>query len=888
MSREYLWNDRIIAYLHDPPDKPLDIKGHVSRTRRYAELASGREVSHLEAETGASKWADIRASEIERLPLPSPGERYQWAVFPHQGKLEIVHPLSGGRRQLDCSSWKEDVVEKTLSDILASVEKPQARFLALWRLLPEKLAQSQPFFRHLPAETRVPDHTIWNHLDTSSMLFSAYAHNESLAFISLSLGPVQGFIAASRSLRDLWTSSMLLSWLTFQSMIPLLEEQGPTAFVFPQLRGNPLMDLWLANKFPELKPHLSVSASARKSPCLPNRFVAMLSEKDAERLAQDCTRALRQAWREVAHKVRKSCQERGLFSLDPQWDRFWQGQVDDYFEIYTAVLPWQACSDQSLATLYGATEFETVYPEAAEIRALDTLIPPSDRPNYKQDSAGRWQARMELLGRLLETHKQIRKQPHYYPSAPTPPKCSLLGSYEQLGPVTLSESAHFWAAASQHSGWTRIRSGERFSAIALIKRFAAEDFLLQALDLDKSDLGFWDTATLAAVDWLRKHRIDPQKIRQETGDWSGQWLHAASANSGDEVIPERVWQDIQMARKKGQGLPPNYYAVLMIDGDEMGKYLQGEKTPPLHKSYHTKMVEYFRGIQAEQSLNFSKAVTPALHASISEALANFALHVAPAIVEKHRGVLIYAGGDDVLALLPTHTALACARELRGAFRGEPDYNQGAPEGYYLLDGQELLMMGPSATLSAGLAVVHYKEDLRLALNLAREAEKIAKQQGRNALALTAARRSGKRATVLALWEQLRWMQEWVSLFAPQPTSYGSPPPLSNAWVYHLREVLPVMKTWTLSMMQTELKRQINRLEDTRRLSEWFTQNNVEGNNPGECMAAWFESYLNAHQQYCDARENKSPADLQDFESRLLEQFILLCQSLAFLARGREE
>ena len=45
------------------------------------------------------------------------------------------------------------------------------------------------------------------------------------------------------------------------------------------------------------------------------------------------------------------------------------------------------------------------------------------------------------------------------------------------------------------------------------------------------------------------------------------------------------------------------------------------------------------------------------------------------------------------------------------------------------DGTERLLMGPRATLSAGLAVVHYKEDLRFALDEARKAEKRAKKRG---------------------------------------------------------------------------------------------------------------------------------------------------------------
>ena len=109
---------------------------------------------------------------------------------------------------------------------------------------------------------------------------------------------------------------------------------------------------------------------------------------------------------------------------------------------------------------------------------------------------------------------------------------------------------------------------------------------------------------------------------------------------------------------------------------------------------------------------------PALQNALSEALTNFALHSVPDIVDRHMGELIYAGGDDVLALLPAACALRCAGELVATY--QRDWSE---------DGR--LLPGCRATVSAGLAVVHYKEDLRFALQAARDAEKAAKSAGRD-------------------------------------------------------------------------------------------------------------------------------------------------------------
>ncbi len=137
---------------------------------------------------------------------------------------------------------------------------------------------------------------------------------------------------------------------------------------------------------------------------------------------------------------------------------------------------------------------------------------------------------------------------------------------------------------------------------------------------------------------------------------------------------------------------------------------------------HPKLVKYFECLNPENSerLNARRPVGPALHASISAALANFALHIAPNIIRQHHGTVIYAGGDDLLALLPVETALPCALALVRAYRND----------WVKVDGRELFLMGVRATISGGLVIVHAKDDLRLALQDARAGEERAKAAAR--------------------------------------------------------------------------------------------------------------------------------------------------------------
>lgn len=128
-----------------------------------------------------------------------------------------------------------------------------------------------------------------------------------------------------------------------------------------------------------------------------------------------------------------------------------------------------------------------------------------------------------------------------------------------------------------------------------------------------------------------------------------------------------------------------YYAIIKMDGDDMGKRLSGKKG---------------QGQAISIDINY--------HQDISNRLANYAMNTVPVIVEKQRGRLIYAGGDDVLAFVRMDNVLSLAKELRQAFSDKKD-------GLY-----------EEATASMGLVVAHEKAPLQRVLNQVRHQEEQAK------------------------------------------------------------------------------------------------------------------------------------------------------------------
>lgn len=448
-----------------------------------------------------------------------------------------------------------------------------------------------------------------------------------------------------------------------------------------------------------------------------------------------------------------------------------------------------------------------------------------------------------------------------------------------MGPDDLGESADFWRLAQMvEIAGVRLGKRDRLCAIGLVKRFAAPAHLADELGLVPDQLRIPDTWTVAAAPWLKRAELEWTRCKGDSGQrWNGQWLHWRTRHDDEDEdrVPDATWDTIKRALKRmGEARPPVYYAILKMDADEIGAWLRGEKAPRVREILHPDTLDYFERLQAKDTvkagLDAKRPVGPSLHAAISEALANFAVHIVPAVVAKHAGTVIYAGGDDVLALLPVETALCCAWELRQAFSGSLSVNGGADPGYYrTAEGCELLMMGGRASLSAGLTVLHAKDDLREGLEAARAAEKSAKAGGRNALVITVQRRSGEQTSALACWNTVDWMETLRAAFAA-----GA----SDRWAYRLAGEAPTLGALPQAAILAEVRRQVDRSEEVTRVR----LGGGDKDKAGARVADRFEAY---------ARMRRAPSRVKacadPLPAELFADFLTLCRSASFLARGRD-
>ena len=524
-------------------------------------------------------------------------------------------------------------------------------------------------------------------------------------------GPVQDFIAAARSRRDLWSGSFLLSWLAANAMKAVTDETGPDSMVFPSLRGNGIFDalhirefynarfadgdggetasMWeriMREKGDGLAPWLL-------TPSLPNRFLAVVPRGRGEELAKKADSALRAELASIGDAVWTWLSAQGA---RPEWRPRFDAQLAAFPEVAWAVQPW--LSRKEILDEASAWKLDGLGNVERTLRFAEQTLPREDRDAryYTPDRSTLssdgifWSLHVELLEAKLAARRNTRDFASWHGDAA--PKDSLAGKEECIG-----DEAFYKALRTKFA--TFFPSAHVYGATTLVKRLWCAPELGVSCLPDRIEV---KDGTVAAA--LRD--ISPDDI----------------AKSADDP----------------------YIAVLAMDGDEMGKWLSGAKLGTLASRLSPKARDYIEGLAGGDAL--PRLLTPSFHQQFSEALSNFAIHEAGRIVSHHRGTLVYAGGDDVLAILPAKQAVACAEALRNAFRRDFDSARGR------------LLPGRLADVSCGIAVAHVKSPLQATVAEARRQESIAKTEcGRAAFAIGVLKRSG---------EILEWGGKWDSPAIP--------------------------------------------------------------------------------------------------------------------------
>ena len=861
---DMIWKTKLAAWIHDPAEKALvllrDPAGHEQgtvRALRQALFPEGLPTNIIQHVKRADHWA--AAADRPQFPRKETDGPYaDWAQVRFDKEPVLIHPLSGeeirvteGFGEIDPNHLKAVSTDHFLSLVVRDMEGAidfKKTALSLWRFGPDTPAPGLgALWGLLPADTRTPDHSIWTHLDLTAAFATAFCAdpNTTPALLSISFGPVQDFISQSRSSSDLWAGSHLLSRIAWEGMKVICDLLGPDAIVFPQLRGVPLVDLWLMREqglpedcFAELVwKKQRTDANPLFVAALPNRFVAIVPASMAEKLAGEVTCRVRE-WTLDAG-------ERALAELLAHVDaksntslhccRQVREQLEGFPEVYWAAVPWSFVKDEGgqIDTSQLETGVRAFYPAGKDKpgflgskawKVLQSEMSLDGTVFYRPNSGVLYPALYDLLDRVGAASKSLRP---FRQLSQNGYRCSLCGEREWLATdvaqldVPPGERANtLWSqVGNRRASWNR--KGEHLCALCSLKRLwpsvfvkdEVREFLPQiqryvisthtmALstsmerwlkNTDQNMPGSWLEGQLLMTDTAALPR-KLEKLLRDQGPETARFVKTlpvfldelrnglVGALEDERRQAEECLARIEAELKKVFGHKPEaYYALLLLDGDRMGAWISGsdaQLTRPYRETWHPGIRGAVVNISASEIvqgyLQTPRASSPARHMAISGALNAFSLHVVRYIVEDlYKGKLLYAGGDDALAMVCIDDLLPAMMTLRLCYSGFfPEGEEGRRTRSILgLPGEDSLrigkghvwirtgkhssllrMMGREATVSIGAVIAHHMAPLGRVMQVLRQTERRAKDDGgRDAFAITVLKRAGGAVELTCPW-----------------------------------------------------------------------------------------------------------------------------------------
>ena len=509
-------------------------------------------------------------------------------------------------------------------------------------------------------------------------------------YFHFTLGPVQGFVAQARRTRDFWAGSFMLSWLSAVAMQASIAQSADIKF--PQADSNYLD--WLTTGKGYNRP---------RQGSVPNRFKAEINTNFNPQLVVE---SVQKAWKSVADIVYKQDIE-GL--ENPETKAIWDRQIENFWDMVWVI------ADED------------------------------------EDSS------------LLDRRKNWRS--HSSP-AETGVKCMMMDGFQELSGTSTPHQKSlelFWKMIrnSKSQGMVSdLYDGESLCAIAFVKRRFPRYFnKLKVTDMPSNwTLYGWELKSdvpsvsyMAAVHWLKEVMIKAKtddKVKQhlDTFDQEAYRLTHDRGGWGNEI--KCIDQLIDSRKRKDSASHDgNVFFPFVLENKKLyPKQEQAKKVihnfSELKKIAEMSEVSPFYAVLMMDGDSLGKQMSVLDNQTkISNALGRFTKQVEKT-VDLHNGFLIYAGGDDVLAILPLEDALCCANALRddytNSFKGS----------------------GIPTTLSGAIEYVHIKTPLTKVLRDAHDLlDNIAKE------------RTGRDALAIRIWKPgglaVQWSQPWkIALLNP--------------------------------------------------------------------------------------------------------------------------
>jgi len=550
------------------------------------------------------------------------------------------------------------------------------------------------------------------------------------AVLIFTFSPIQSFITEARRTADLFVASQILVKLA-QSAGEALKQYG--TLVYPE---------------------------AIEEDDVPNKIMVLLPWEKAQIAAEDGKKALLREWENIAGMAKDELKKIKPFP-DDTWDKIWQRQTANLWEVY-----WSAANLDGRTYAEGYKEAERALAGAKRFRTFEA----ADEYELKDSLSGRREALHTASFNAKEYWTQI---------------------YNDIA-----------AAKKLHP-----EGRERLDAIGATKRFCK---------LARNN--FPSTSTIASTDFLNKARPYLADYRQVVEKQLGNHLYFVRQDNdwpydGDLLFIETLTQhrlensygvkglssvQLQEAQEKlhevyktAKSKPSPYYALIVLDGDDMGKKidecLKLENPQESHRNFSIKLRE------------FSSKV--------------------PDIIKNHSSRVVYNGGDDVVALAPLMQAFPLVQLLSNKFAEATT----------------------GCTASVGIAIVHHLYPLGKAVQAARDAEREAKQvPDKASVCVKVLKRSGTTLTVRSRWQDFNsYFSKVTEFFKKDKDDQESP--LAGKFAYDI-----VQSAITFPASDEMFKAELTRLLKRHRNKEHPMAPNPQ--EWGEKLQVWSANLPEAYKE----------------------------------------
>jgi CRISPR-associated protein Cmr2 len=335
---QVFWQAKIWGLLHDPALKAFHNNTGRGGNSFWRDLAVMSEWvnNNWDPENRSGKafqqihLADYLASASDRGAIGSVDKSLN---YNEQG-LEVYHLLSAAKVsfQLKTKAHEKLLAPKRgdflngledtlLPDFIRTSTDAKQVFWWLWRCLPEAACtalENDPQILLAPAETRLPDSSIWSHTSLTAALAGALAGYDlttaeltqwpakqevSHAYLAaFSFTPVQELIKASRKMRDFWAGSWLLHYLSAKVSWTLAQKYGPDSLLYPSLFQQPLIDHWLRDQWPEFEPWVKKPSDRQLLTAgFPNVIILILPKAKVQAAMRLAEQTLKEEWLAIGH-----------------------------------------------------------------------------------------------------------------------------------------------------------------------------------------------------------------------------------------------------------------------------------------------------------------------------------------------------------------------------------------------------------------------------------------------------------------------------------------------------------------------------------------------------------------------------------------------------------